>query len=47
MWAFIRKQAIRPVIYAVGGDDGHDDRNPYRCARPCCPHQPSQITLRS
>ncbi len=29
MWAFIRKQAIRPVIYAVGGDDGHDDRNPY------------------
>lgn len=28
---FVRKQAIRPVIYAIGGDDGHDDRNPY-CA---------------
>lgn len=26
---FVRQQAIRPVIYAIGGDDGHDDRNPY------------------
>ena len=26
---FVRKRAIRPVIYAIGGDDGHDDRNPY------------------
>ncbi len=26
---YVRKQAIRPVIYTIGGDDGHDDRNPY------------------
>jgi kelch-like protein 10 len=29
LWTFVRKRAIRPVIYAVGGDDGHDDRHPY------------------
>jgi len=25
----VRKQAVRPAVYAIGGDDGHDDRNPY------------------
>lgn len=29
MWTFVRKKAIRPVIYCIGGDDGVDDRSPY------------------
>jgi hypothetical protein len=29
LWRYVRKSAIRPVIYAIGGDDGQDDRNPY------------------
>ncbi|CAM9498992.1 unnamed protein product, partial [Phaeothamnion confervicola] len=35
--AFVRRRAVRPTIYAVGGDDGHDDRNPFW--RVLCLHQ--------
>jgi len=28
-YRYVRGRAIRPVIYVIGGDDGHDDRNPY------------------
>ena len=27
--SFVRKNAVHPLIYAVGGDDGHNDRNPF------------------
>jgi len=29
---YLRKAAVQPVLYAIGGDDGHNDRQPYKCA---------------